>query len=279
MPDSPLISFIIPSYQQAPLLKKCLDSIAAQGLHRKQYEVLVYDGGSEDDSVTVLQEHPLKPTWVSRPDEGQAHAVNQGLRQARGSVLAWINSDDYYLPDAITKVLEFFQEHPEQEILYGKADYVDRAGKLLEPYPTEPWNFYRLAEICYLCQPAVFFRPSIVRKHGYLDESLHCALDYEYWMRIGKLQPFYYLTEKLACSRLYPEAKSLRYKIQAEKEALLITQRHTGIWSSRWKEAWVNYKTKEWMNRLNSHGEQSRTRLTDFFRGYLDTKLKQEGSL
>ena len=279
MPNSLLISFIIPSYQQGPLLKKCLDSINEQGLPRNRFEVLVYDGGSDDESLSVLQEHKIKPTWVSRPDEGQAHAVNQGLRQARGAILAWINSDDYYVPGAIPKVLEFFKNHSEQEILYGRADYVDRDGRHIEPYPTEPWNFFRLGEICYLCQPAVFFRPSILQKYGYLDESLYCAMDYEYWLRIGKLQPFYYLNEKVACSRLYPEAKSLRYKVRAEKEALLVAQRHTGAWSKKWKEGWVQFKTEEWMKRLNSDQEHSKTRLSKFFRVYLNTKLKQEGSL
>ena len=243
-----IISFIIPSYQQGAHLKNCLDSIAEQGLPREQYEVLVYDGGSEDDTIELLNKHLLRPTWVSEPDRGQASAVNRGLQEAKGEVIAWINSDDYYLPGAIKKVLDFFNNNSEVEILYGDADIVNEDAHLLYPYPTEEWNFSHFADFCFICQPATFLRASLIKKFGLLDERLDCAIDYEYWLRIGKTQPLYYLKEKLACSRLYGDAKTLRMKTRSDAESLFVSRRHTGKWSDKWRVGLARHKTKDWMS-------------------------------
>ncbi len=250
-----IISFIIPSYQQGVHLKKCLDGIAEQDLSRDQYELLVYDGGSEDDTIELLKKHSLHPTWVSQPDHGQASAVNRGLQEAKGKVIAWINSDDYYMPGAIKKVLDFFNKHPEVDILYGDADIVNENGNKLYPYPTEAWNYAQLADICFICQPATFFRASLIEKHGLLDESLDCAIDYEYWLRIGKSQELHYLKEPLACSRLYGDAKTLRMKTRSDAESLFVSRRHTGKWSDKWRIGLARHKTKDWMSLFSSKND------------------------
>ena len=250
-----IISFIIPSYQQGVHLKKCLDSIAEQGLLREQYELLVYDGGSKDDTIELLKNHSLHPTWVSQPDNGQASAVNRGLQEAKGKVIAWINSDDYYMPGAINKVLDFFNNHPEVDILYGDADIVNETGQKLYPYPTEEWNYSQLADICFICQPATFFRASLIEKYGLLDESLDCAIDYEYWLRIGKSQELHYLKEPLACSRLYEDAKTLRMKTRSDAESLFVSRRHTGKWSDQWRIGLARHKTKDWMSLFSSKND------------------------
>ena len=250
-----IISFIIPSYQQGIHLKKCLDSISEQGLSREQYELLVYDGGSEDDTIELLKKHSIHPTWVSQPDHGQASAVNCGLQEAKGKVIAWINSDDYYMPGAIKKVLNFFNKHPEVEILYGDADIVNETGHKLYPYPTEKWNYAHLADLCFICQPATFFRASLIEKHGLLDESLDCAIDYEYWLRIGKSQELHYIKEPLACSRLYGDAKTLRMKTRSDAESLFVSRRHTGKWSDKWRVGLARHKTKDWMSLFSSKND------------------------
>ena len=250
-----IISFIIPSYQQGVHLKKCLDGIAEQDLSRDQYELLVYDGGSEDGTIELLKKHSLHPTWVSQPDHGQASAVNRGLQEAKGKVIAWINSDDYYMLGAIKKVLDFFNKHPEVDILYGDADIVNETGNKLYPYPTEEWNYAQLADICFICQPATFFRASLIEKHGLLDESLDCAIDYEYWLRIGKSQELHYLKEPLACSRLYGDAKTLRMKTRSDAESLFVSRRHTGKWSDKWRIGLARHKTKDWMSLFTSKND------------------------
>lgn len=268
-----IISFIIPSYQQGVYLKKCLDSIAAQGLSRKQYELLVYDGGSKDDTIDLLKNHPIHPTWVSQPDNGQANAINKGLQEANGKVIGWINSDDYYLPGAINKVLDFFDKHPEVDILYGDADIVNETGEKLYPYATEEWNYSNLADICFICQPATFFRASLIEEYGVLDESLDCAIDYEYWLRIGKSQKFHYLKERLACSRLYGDAKTLRMKTRSDAEALFVSRRHTGKWSDKWRVGLARHKTKDWMSLFSSKNDTIAEMIYTGVEQILDFKL------
>ena len=228
------LTVIIPSLQQGLFIKEALDSIADQGIPRSEYEVLVFDGGSYDDTLSILDSHPIRPEWWSKPDAGQAHAVNQGIRQANGEIIAWLNSDDIYYPGALRTVLAYFSHHPDVPVVFGRANEIDRNGNVLGPYPVEPWNFDHLADYCFLSQPAVFFRRSIPDRFGLLDESLHFALDYEYWLRIGKTQKFAYLDQCFAASRVYSETKTFSNRLAVQWECLLVSFRHTGRWSRKW---------------------------------------------
>jgi hypothetical protein len=104
-------------------------------------------------------------------------------------------------------------------VVYGMADHIDLSDQAFETYPSEAWNFARLRETCFICQPAAFFRRRVVEHHGLLDEKLHFCMDYEYWLRLGKAGVnFAYLEHKLAGSRLYAENKTMgsRLKVHAE---------------------------------------------------------------
>ena len=131
-------------------------------------------------------------------------------------------------------ILDYFASHPETEILYGDADHIDKAGNILEPYPTEPWNAARLLETCYICQPSVFFRRSLVDKIGLLNETLQYCMDYEYWLRAGKATELAYVPMKLAGSRLYPETKTLGSRGKVHAEILDMISRVTGEFSLHW---------------------------------------------
>ena len=254
------VTYIIPSYQQGRFIGQCLDSIACQGLKRNDIEILVFDGGSTDNTIDTLSNHVLKPTWVSRADGGQGAAINDGLRRAKGDVIAWINSDDFYYPDAIRHVLRFFEEHAEAEIVFGRGNYVDEESRLIEEYKTESWDFDRLADFCFICQPAVFFKRTIPEKHGYLDESLRVAMDYEYWLRIGKHQPFHRIDAVLAASRLHNESKTLLFRKEVNRESIVVSHRHTGRWSKRWARAIAQENVNVWA-RMRGHSSPALLRL------------------
>lgn len=223
-----LFSVIMPSYQQRPYLPAALDSLDNQG--QVSLELLIQDGGSTDGSVEFLQKIiPNKNYAVSlesREDNGQAAAVNTGLRKARGDFFCFLNSDDLLYPNALSKVAAYFEQHPDVDLVYGRADFLDSNGRVLRPYPVEPWNPERLREKCIICQPACFWRADLMKKAGYFDETLFGAFDYDYWLRAASRGKFAFLDEILAGSRCHIEAKTFKYRERMILESCLIQARH-----------------------------------------------------
>lgn len=212
------VSVITPSFNQAAYLERAIRSVLCQEVPGLEH--LVFDGGSTDATQSVLEQHAADLRWVSEPDRGQAHAVNKGLRAARGEVIGWLNADDLYEPGAVRAVCELLEARPEVDVVYGQARYVDEAGRRVEPYRTEPWDLRRLQEFCFICQPAAFFRRRVLARYGFLDERLSYCLDYEYWLRLGMGgAQFAYLERLLAGSRLHPEAKTVRSRLRTYVEA------------------------------------------------------------
>lgn len=218
------ISVVVPSFNQARFLRECLESIVVNDAD----EILVFDGGSTDGSLDILREYDSRISWVSGPDGGQTRAINQGLRKARGEILCYLNSDDVFFPDVLARVRRCFAEDPSRKIIYGNALHLNEDGSPMEPYPTEEWNFARLLDRCFICQPAAFWRRDVHAEFGLFDESLNFAMDYEYWLRAGARVPFFHLDGlPLAGSRLHAETKTLSCRAAAHREMLEVVRRHT----------------------------------------------------
>lgn len=208
-------------------------SVATQGI--ADIEHVVFDGGSTDQTVDVLRRFGDGIQWTSERDKGQTDAVNKGLRATSGEIIGWLNSDDVYYPDAVAHVLEFFEAHPDIDVVYGTADYIDINGNAFQPYPTEPWSFQRLKQNCFICQPATFFRRRVVEQFGPLDENLHFCMDYEYWLRLAKAGArFAHLDRKLAGSRLYAENKTLGSRLKVTEEILGMQKSMFGTVPDSW---------------------------------------------
>jgi glycosyltransferase involved in cell wall biosynthesis len=223
----PLVTVVTPSFNQGRFIRATIESVLEQDYPRIEY--LVIDGGSTDETVSILKEYSGRLRWVSERDRGQAHAINKGWRQASGSLVAYLNSDDVYLPGAVAQAVAALDGHPEAAAVYGEGYHVDERGAILERYPTEPFNADRLRETCFICQPTVFMRRDAVERVGYLDESLRYCMDYDLWIRLvraGKVLS--HVPRYLASTRLHADAKTLGQRGQAHAEILRVIYRHFG---------------------------------------------------
>lgn len=226
------ISVVTPSFNQGRFIERTVRSVLSQEIDGLDY--MVVDGGSSDETVDILKGYGGALRWVSEPDRGQTDAVNKGIRMTRGDIVGWLNSDDIYYPGALAAVLDFFARHPEADILYGDADHIDARDRVLEPYYTEDWDYERLKDICFICQPAVFFRRRLVERVGFLDERLHYCMDYEYWLRIGRTTTFHRLPKTLAGSRLYAENKTLGARVAVHREMNDMLRQRLGRVPAKW---------------------------------------------
>ena len=151
----PLVSIITPSYNQAQYLDDTIQSVLRQDYSNLEY--IVVDGGSTDGSQEIIAKYKDKLAWsVSEPDQGQADAINKGFRKAKGEIIAWLNSDDLYLPGVISSAVAAFQNNPDAGLIYGDAVSADADGKLLNELRFSRWQTLDLLQFKVLCQPAVF---------------------------------------------------------------------------------------------------------------------------
>ncbi len=226
-------SVITPSFNQGRFIARTLASVAQQEIPGLEH--IVMDGGSRDETVSVLEAAIPSVQWVSEPDRGQTDALNKGFRRSGGELLGWLNSDDVYYPGALASVCEAFAQFPEVDVVYGMADHIDVNDQPFESYPTEPWDPKRLRETCFICQPALFMRRSVLERFGLPDENLQFCMDYEYWLRLAAGGArFHYLPKKLAASRMYAENKTLGARVRVHAEINDMLRSRFGRVPDRW---------------------------------------------
>ncbi len=245
------ISVVTPSFNQAPFIERTIRSVLSQDWPSLEY--VVFDGGSTDGTVEILKKYGNHVRWVSQKDDGQGDAVNRGILATSGEIIGWINSDDIYYPGAVRAAVEYFDAHPEADVVYGMADHIDLEDRPFECYRTEPWDFDRLLRHCFICQPATFFRRSVVQRCGLLDATLMYCMDYEYWLRLGVagLQ-FGYLEQKLAGSRMYADNKTMGARLKVHREINDMFRARFGRVPANWIWNYVHVL-------LTSRGAESQT--------------------
>jgi len=204
----PLVSIITPSFNQAQYLEATMQSVLQQDYPNLEY--IVVDGGSTDGSLEVIERYKNQLTWwVSEADQGQADAINKGFKKASGEIIAWLNSDDLYLPGAISSAVAVFRENPTSGVVYGDAVSADAEGRLLNELRFSDWKTRDFLQFNIICQPAVFMKRSMVEKVGYLDPSYHFFLDHQLWIRLSRETEFFHQPEFWAVSRYHPDAKNV----------------------------------------------------------------------
>jgi glycosyltransferase involved in cell wall biosynthesis len=216
-----LVSIITPSFNQAAYLEQTMLSVLQQDYPHIEY--LVVDGGSTDNSVDIIRKYEDKLAWwVSEKDKGQADAINKGFSQATGEVIAWLNSDDYYLAGAISAGVKIFEEHPEVVLAYGNMLSVDEHGKTFNTLNYKQLTLEDLLCFQIIGQPAVFMRRSALQKAGELDVSFHFMLDHHLWIRLAQLGKILHVDQTWAAARYHAEAKNLAQAAAFGRDAFRI---------------------------------------------------------
>jgi glycosyltransferase involved in cell wall biosynthesis len=203
-------------------------------------EYFIIDGCSADNTVEIIKKYEKWINfWMSKPDRGQAHAINKGWQHASGDVLAWLNSDDILFTGAISKAINYFLENFDVGMVYGEAQYISEEGRIIGRFPTESFDPQRLVEVCYICQPATFIRRSVLDSVGFLSEALNFCMDYELWIRISRKHLIGHIPEYLALSRLHSECKTMSQRLAALKETVDMLHRYYGFVPPSWLGAYV----------------------------------------
>lgn len=235
----PLVSIVTPSYNQGEFIRDTIESVLMQSYPNIEY--IVVDGGSTDSTVSILKSYGNRVKWISEKDEGQADAINKGIKMARGKIIGWINSDDTYMENAVEKAVTYFRLHPITDLVYGEGYYIDKKGNRTERYRTEKYSRERLAQACIICQPTAFFKKQIIEKVNYLDKRYQLSMDYELWMRIAKVGKISYIPEYLANSRMYDENKTCSRRKEIYLETISAVKKHYGYVPISWIDGYADW--------------------------------------
>jgi glycosyltransferase involved in cell wall biosynthesis len=215
MSDLPRITVVTPSFNQAAYIAGTLKSVLDQGYPNLEY--IVMDGGSTDGSVDLIRQHADRLAyWVSRPDEGQADAILQGLSRATGEVATWLNSDDILMPGALHLVGSVLAAYPEIQWLTGWPTNIDERGEVVRR--GLPPGYYRSLiragwyhgrGLGFIRQEGTFWRRDLwIRSGAMLDCRRYYSMDAELWRRFAAHAPLVAVRSSLAAFRNQPQRKS-----------------------------------------------------------------------
>ena len=227
----PRFAIVTPSFNQARFVEQTITSVLHQEV---ALDYVVQDGGSTDGSVEILRRHAARlRAWESAPDQGQADAIARGFAKTTGrpeDLMAWLNSDDFYLPGALRFVADWFARHPTVDVLYGHRVVVDGQGAEINRWllPRHDPEFLSLYD--FVPQETLFWRRRIWDRVGGVDTSLQFAVDWDLLLRFQETGavmvrvPFF-----LACFRVHQAQKtSAQLKSTGQREIDLLRTRTQG---------------------------------------------------
>lgn len=241
---SPMISIVTPSLNQAKFIEETIESVLSQA-GDFFLEYIIMDGGSTDGSLEIVRKYEnllkekkysivckgIEYRWVSAPDKGQADAINRGFRMSRGEIIAYLNSDDLYVRDALSKAADHFRRNPAIGMAYGDAYGIELNGETrYYKAGKRKFSFDTMKRKNVVFQPAVFVRRKVLEKAGYLNAAFNIVLDYEWFVRIAKYFQGGHIASPLATFRRHAETKTHnRYAFSYRGEYLMVILKYAGL--------------------------------------------------
>lgn len=211
-PSRPKISVITPSLNQGRFLEHAIVSVLDQNYPNLEY--MIIDGGSQDGSLPIIKKYADRLAyWCSEPDGGQSHAINKGLARASGDIVAYLCSDDQYLPGALAAIADAFARKPNSSWIAGACRFARPDGSEYTWYPQKaPEDRVRLITAPWgVPQTANFWRRELFVRFGAFREDLHFTMDTEFQIRValgGELPVIY--PQEIAHSVLHADCKSVK---------------------------------------------------------------------
>jgi glycosyltransferase involved in cell wall biosynthesis len=223
MEEFPLVSIIIPVYNSAAYLEDALRSALEQDYENK--EIIVVDDGSTDSTPTILRRFEDRVTILSQSNAGPGVARNRGLKHAKGTYIAFLDADDWWMPEKLRWQVEYLEQHPEVGAVYSRwiRWYPDAAGNFSYPsmsplvrcpliVPDDSGSIYtRLLFECCLLTSTVVLRGSVVKEVGLFNEALLRGQDYDYWLRLSRVSQIHKLDHELALYRIHEDNIAQKY--------------------------------------------------------------------
>ncbi len=176
----PEFSIITPVRNQASTIEATIRSVAEQNV---DVEHIIIDGGSTDGTVEIIKAHETKLAyWVSEKDSGQPEAINKGLSRAKGKFFNWLNGDDVLVPNGLARISAIKSEHT--DVIVGMCEHIDQEEKTLAVGSAKVWPTAEATLGNYsMGQPSVFYRTSVVRDLGGINQDLQLCMDMDLWFR------------------------------------------------------------------------------------------------
>lgn len=208
---NPLVSVIIPTYNSAKYIKETLDSVFNQTY--KNIEVIVVDDGSVDNTREILEKYNSKIKYIYQGNKGPSAARNRGIKEARGSYIAFLDSDDLWLPEKLEKHTSLFMKNLSLKLTYCAGYYEDEKGSILKTFSLEKYSQQKLIEIlvtrnCIGSASRVIVDKECFDKVGLFDERLEVAEDWDMWLRICRKFEFRCINKPLVKIRVHKGSQS-----------------------------------------------------------------------
>lgn len=222
------ISIVTPSFNQGQFIADAIESVASQNYPNKEH--IIIDAQSTDETIEVIKRYEHLPhlKWVSEPDKGQADAINKGFKIASGDVVAWLNTDDYYLDGTFSKVADAFKQNSKANIVYSDTMLVNKNKNLLRIKKDHQFDYGVLLYYgCYIQSTTTFFSKCIIDAGHLLDISYKICMDYEYFVRLSNLgYCFQYVPDVFAAFRWHDTNVSVVYPKKRREETVRIKHQY-----------------------------------------------------